>query len=506
MSLIAVIADIHLPKEADTIKEMYLDKALQQIINNKPDMLLIGGDVTSLGSTSALKRFSKKISSVSCDKLTTVGNSDLRTPATKNVAIDILGTGGKKKLGDCMLIMLSKYNKEKDCQLLRELKNNKALPFIICSHFNLEELDSEICIIARDVLRSGKGIFVAGHLHENDYPENNKTHQHLIRGIDPDKASGGPPSVTYFKLTDKKWLREDKNLDWLQPEKWSYDIKHSLLNKFGFSTMGSPIEGLKYAKKELVPCLELRAGPTSAVNQVELESVLHGWRSTVPESCMSIHLNDVLFDTNDESDINYSSLQDSVELAVRLNANQVTVHLPGFEASLQNNHDFLNQLVADYTKVLQPLIRANIKINFENMHLTNDKTPNRFGCTPEEAIKWINKFKEISNYSETWLLLDIGHARNNGIYGKIFNISQWFALTGHLINGYHLHQVEMLPNGMRNHCEFNSPYGKLIPLTSFFATWHENLIRRAPVFLEIRTPGVPASFELLRNYLNNAKI
>ena len=265
--------------------------------------------------------------------------------------------------------------------------------------------------------------------------------------------------------------------------------------------MGAPVEGLKYAKQELVPCLELRAGLASAVNQTELDSALCEWRSAVPDNCMSVHLNDLIFN----NEIDFSPLEKSVELAVRLNADQVTVHLPGFDVSLKDNNCFFEQLVRDYTEILQPLIKANIKVNFENMHLTDDKKPDRFGCTPEEAIKWINKFKEISNYPETWLLLDIGHARNNGIYGKIFNISQWFALTGHLINAYHLHQVEMLPDGMHNHCEFNSPYGKLIPLTSFFAAWHENLIRRAPIFLEIRVPGIPASFELLRNYLNNAK-
>ena len=207
MSLIAVIADIHLPEESGTIKEMYLDKALQQICSNKPDMLLVAGDVTSMGSVSALKRFLQKLNSVLCDKLTTVGNSDLRTPETENTAIDMLGTGGKKKTDDCILIMLSRYNKEKDYQLLEELKENKNLPFMICSHFNMEELDPEICTIVKDILRSGKGIFVAGHLHEDDYPDNNKSRQHLIRGIDPDKASGGPPSVTYFQLSGGKMVK-----------------------------------------------------------------------------------------------------------------------------------------------------------------------------------------------------------------------------------------------------------------------------------------------------------
>ena len=501
MSTIAIIADIHLPPESNTLKDKYLDYALQQISKKNPDLLLMAGDATSTGALPALQRFYDKLDALSVKKLSTIGNSDLRTPSTNVQATDMLETGGIKYLDDCTVVLISYYDVEKDLRILKKLAEGTDSLLLICSHFSLTELKPQVMGKVKDLLsQCPKSIFVAGHLHENVYSGRNENPQHLICGLDPDKAVGGP-CVTYFETDGSDWQRQDAELNWLTPENWSSEIIKTLLQKLGFSTMNDPIGGLEYAAFQRIPCVELRAMQTDLVDSEKLNYALTAWRTNIPEHCLSMHLDDVTFDEENILSPDYSLLKSSVKLAISLGVHQVTVHLPGFDESFQNDSEFFNQIIRDYTELLKPLIKQNIIIGFENMHLNEDQIRGRFGCSPHEAVKWIDSFKEFSNYSRTGLHFDQGHARNNGILGRDFNISQWYAIAGHMITGYHLHQVSSTSDGMINHTEFISPYGKLIPLTSFFAAWHEKIINRAPVFLEIRGEGIPTSLMLLRNYL-----
>lgn len=505
MSKIAVIADTHLPPEPDTLKDDFLDKALEEIRCNKPDLLLIAGDATSTGSLPALKRFSQKIETLPTARLSTVGNSDLRLPATNSKAWKILQKGGIKNLDDCTVVMLNYYDIEDDLNLLGDASRITGKPLLICSHFSLPELKTQIRDQVEKLLQNPFNIFVAGHIHENIYPGKDEKPQHLICGIDPDKAAGGPPCVSFFKTNNSEWEREDIKLDWLTPANWDIQTRQKLWDNLGFSAMNDPLGGLEYAAAQAINCVELRAFPVFKLDLKNVSQAVAKWRGSTPGSYLSIHLEDVIFNEDDIFKPNYFELEKSVELSVALEAEQVTVHLPGFDSNYQNNDTFFKKIIADYAEILRPLVDNEITIGFENMHLQPEETHGRFGCSPAEALKWINEFRLHTGYKLTGLHFDQGHARNNGIFGRDFNISQWYALTGHLITGYHLHQVNTTPEGMINHTEYISPYGKLIPLTSFFAAWHENIINHAPVFLEIRGEGIPSSLTMLRNYLLSAE-
>jgi hypothetical protein len=94
--------------------------------------------------------------------------------------------------------------------------------------------------------------------------------------------------------------------------------------------------------------------------------------------------------------------------------------------------------------------------------------------------------------------LDIGHARNNAPISGKENLSDWYSKMGHLINGYHIHQVTHHDGKFSNHKPMLSFSQKLICLNGLTMAQHYGQLNNAPMFLEAKTwPGNVESYNSL---------
>ena len=101
--------------------------------------------------------------------------------------------------------------------------------------------------------------------------------------------------------------------------------------------------------------------------------------------------------------------------------------------------------------------------------------------------------------------LDLGHAYNNPPYSNYFNISSYLAAWGRRINGCHLHQVAMLPEGRKNHQALTGWFERPIALSSLALAWRRGQIAHIPLILEIRNGEGPASLLALRHSAESGK-
>ncbi|MBO5959153.1 MAG: metallophosphoesterase, partial [Lentisphaeria bacterium] len=92
-----VLADLHLPDRADTVKELVLDWIVDVIKLEQPDYLIGAGDRTASGTVPASVRLVQKLRSTGVPFLLTPGNAELRTPEAAEEVAAILKDADEKK-------------------------------------------------------------------------------------------------------------------------------------------------------------------------------------------------------------------------------------------------------------------------------------------------------------------------------------------------------------------------------------------------------------------------
>ena len=83
-------------------------------------------------------------------------------------------------------------------------------------------------------------------------------------------------------------------------------------------------------------------------------------------------------------------------------------------------------------------------------------------------------------------ILDVGHARNNGILSQKYPISRWYEIMGRRTVAYHIHQVIPGENGAKNHNPIENWFGPLVSYASFFYCMDKGMLNFVPIFLEVR--------------------
>ena len=92
MFTVAILADLHLPDAADTVKETVLDWALTEAKAQKVDLIVGAGDLTGTGTEAAAMRIRLKLEKTKIPFLLTPGNAEMRDPAWKKRSSAILAT------------------------------------------------------------------------------------------------------------------------------------------------------------------------------------------------------------------------------------------------------------------------------------------------------------------------------------------------------------------------------------------------------------------------------
>lgn len=499
----AVLADLHLQDDSRTVKEGVLAWTMSELSARKPDAVVLAGDMTAAGTLLPARRLRDTFRKLPGRFFFTPGNAELRTPESAADVAACLKT--PDRTSDLLLLDSShgRFSSASRALLARLIAENSARNLLTVTHYPPMDLPDEDRWLLRAAGRSGIiGLLACGHLHIDRKQIWSGIRCELVRGLDPDKAIGGPPAMTFFsRRADGRWIRRDIGYSPADPVRWIAGERAALLAQLGLSGMSDPFGVLSFAIREKVPVFEWRYSRLTAEQDGSLRSLLREWRLS-GGNCLSVHFPDFGWENGTVTGL--GELRAAVEAALLFQAQRVTLHVPRVSVGLLQNPDIAPAIADPVARILQPLSAAGIRIGLENLHMRpgEKNDPDRgFGYTPCEVLSFADLLS--ARGAECGVHFDLGHARNNAPFNNLFPISSWLARCGARINGCHLHQVTCDENGkMRNHQALTEPFGRLISLASLFLAWKQNQMAPVPLILEIRGGLGPESYLRLREYLN----
>lgn len=479
----AVLGDLHLTDNFGSVKLAVLEWALRAARNLKCDCICCIGDMTAQGSGAQTAEVLKRLTSCGIPFCSTPGNAELRLhPDGRNAA--------KFDLPPREVLPLILIDTAKDEPAPGELAKLAALPdragFLLATHDPPKFWSADAQeILAAARRRGAVTAVISGHCHHDE--------EEILRGLDPDKASGGPPMFAVLERMDSgEWKRSDAVMPGVDPAEWEESEREEFRRNLGFSTMGESAAALEFAALHQVRDVELRL--KGAEDTEKLAQAVSRWRDRGGE-ILSLHLPDLT--PGDDA----GTLEHSVSLALKLGCDRVTLHVPRVTAAgfVQAKEALLEK----FGRTAGILLEHDVSIGIENLHTCPGKETfetRNFGCDIEECREWITLLRERFSTDLIGFHLDIGHCRNNAPISGRENLSDWYRAMGDLVNGWHLHQVTEQGGKFTNHMPLTKWYGKLISLSGLFLALRAGQVKKAPMFLEARTwEGCKHSFlELTR--------
>lgn len=477
---IAVFADLHLTDSVSSVKNAVLEWAVRTAPETGAEAVICIGDMTAVGNAGQTQRLLMKLQELPIPFYSTPGNAELRRAEGAEKTLTILPPE------DFPVLLLDSSRGRPDSA---ELDKLAALPEYRCcllaTHCPPEGWDEAAqMVLAEAQKRRAVTAVIAGHTH-NDQPG-------ALRGLDPDKASGGVPMFAVFEqLADGRWTQSDVIMPGIDPGEWSASCRQSFLDNLGISGMSWPVESLKSAAELGIKVFELRSSAVDNESK-DFYQALQTWRQAGGK-VLSLHLPELSADEKKNA-----ALEAAAELALRIGADRVTLHVPNVTPAEYPAKK--SALIAEFKRICVALLENNVQIGIENLHTKQgvaDENIRHFGCNIAECADWVNTLRQECNSDLIGFHLDIGHARNNAPYSQTDNISDYYCSEDLPINGFHLHQVRQLPDGsFENHGALTGFYDKLIALSGLFMARNGGFFPTdTPMILEIRGQG-----EGLRSY------
>ena len=502
---IAVIADTHLGERDDTAQDACLDWALDVLGPIGPDVVIVAGDVTAMGTPASAHRFREKMEQSGLPFFITPGNSDRRSGPAYPAVRSALATPQTCQASDWAVLLADTsqgvIGPHERTRLEGLAGQHRSRTAIVVTHWPPETLDAESSDWFADwVQRHSIRLIVAAHQHVDRRYEIAGIEAHVIRGLDPDKAIGGPPAITLFEDKGEEWHRREVRFPAGTADDWPKSQRREFHSLLGFSCSNDPLDGLHLAAGHGVPCVELRANAAD-VDPNALTARLSAWRGA-GGNYLSWHMPTIVWDADERRVANSEQVAASADCARRIGVQAMTVHVPRVPIGVMQPHGPAWEALAAFTSaLLAPAAGDGVVIGIENMHMNPHERPDEtrgFGYLPGECLAWIDELR--GRLSGTvGMLLDVGHARNNAPYSSELPLGTWYATVGAHAVGYHLHQVRLIEGRMRNHQPVEGLHGPLVSFSSFLWAWHTGQLRHAPIFLEVPDPaGRMTSLELLR--------
>ena len=489
----AVFADLHLPDREDTVKEQILDWALECARREHADFLVGAGDLTGFGTLPAAERLRAKLDRSGIPFLLTPGNAECRDPESAAAVAELLRTP-ECAAGFLMLDSACGRLTLRARELLRDVPPGS----VAVTHTPPDAWPEEDRRLF-DGARRDLSLLIAGHVHF----DRSQGKIELVRGLDPDKAIGGAPAVTFFEsAAGGGWKRSECVSPAADPHRWPEALREEFLGRLGISGMNAPLESLAFAAEERVPCFELRFESLSSCGDGALRGALDRWRGEGGNE-LSLHLPEAGF--RDGAVFGGDRLRAALDAALSLGCCRGTMHVPRFTLGESRDPGIFSAVAAAVAAALDPALAAGMRIGVENLHMNinpGEKPDDSrgFGYTSAECAAWIAALRDrVGAPGRIGFHFDIGHARNNAPYSSTEPVASWLAALGNEIDGCHLHQVTVAPDGsFHNHTPLTGLYDRLISLASFLMEWRRiPALRRAPLFLEIRG-GAESSLRGLR--------
>ena len=436
---IAILADLHATNNHDCLQWKALEDAIGVCMANYTDVIVLAGDMIMPGAEEAADRMRRTLARIPIPMVATMGNNEeeikdyaKRFPFKTSFVTDEVEI----------------YAMEAD----RPAPNGK--PRMIFGHYPLEDSPEQ------------GALYVAGHRHLDIVGGMSQ----LVRGLDPDKAIGGP-AIAIFSVNGGEWSRKDIPLPMFDLAQWTDDDKAAFASCLGVSIKKEPDTTLAELAEAGIRNVEFRWHIVPSPEALAL------WKAKT-DGHISVHLPDITLDSN------VAELTELVRQWLARGARQFTIHVPKVSIkalAIQENMDKILDIYAEVITAAQ-----NAVIGIENMH-TKPGEPlenRRFGYIPSEQRQFIELLRKRLPNANIGPLLDIGHARNNLPFSSIYNLSEWYRQFGSELNAMHIHQVITDETGYHNHNAIRGLYTRLISLASLLYDWRNGLIRRCPLFIE----------------------
>jgi sugar phosphate isomerase/epimerase len=500
---LAVFADLHYTCGSAKLKGRVLREALDAALSLGTDGIVCAGDMIGTGTIAEASELRAIFDSQPLPVWFTPGNAELRTPSESATANAILSN--RAPLPDGVILIDSSAGYPSECRMQNaecrmcsegQPSNCQTVKPSNCAGRDVGDREKPSLLAVTHVPPGGGaiGLTVAGHLHIDAVREGGACR--VLRGLDPDKAIGGPPSfATFVRDADGVWHFEaNHEIRGIRPSEWTPAFRDAFLRDLGLSTMYDPFGGLAFATENHIQAVELRHSSWGDDARALGEAIAR-WRDAGGR-ILSMHLPSLRF-ANGVAD-NVDAIAKSCETARAIGCDRVTLHVPKMPV-LAYDMGGPGFVRAAYARALVPLEGTAIAIGIENMHMTAGETPDNrnFGYTPGECQTLLADLRRIPSLN-IGFHLDIGHARNNAPYSTLFPVGTWYEQLGTECNGMHIHQVVMDEKGqMHNHKPLLGFFDKLISLSSLILARRDGLLNPAPMFIEVRDGQGPASWSAL---------
>jgi sugar phosphate isomerase/epimerase len=486
------ITDLHLSDRTDTPAADALRWAIDTCNQLRPDLVAFTGDMTTYGTAESARQFLDHATRLSVPWVFTPGNAELRSDGAmailfdsleqKSIAID----GIRYLLPDTSSGGVTESDRDR---LTTEAKS--ADPLIILTHYPMDTLDAESRIWMESFLSDHSvELYLAGHRHFTRSRRISGCLEIITRGLDPDKAFGGPPGISVFaRSSDGLW--SEQVVAW--PHGTELYPAETGFSPVGWSIHGDPVETVRETREYKLNILELR--PRELDYDIETtREELTRLRDDRPVF-LSWHLPNLSWEDTSSTIVGQDEIGRQVDHARSCGVDSFTVHVPQIGAHLMNpDNEPWQAFLAAFESTFKGATNDGVRLSIENVH-NNPGTPlaresRKFATRIGEYEAWMDSVvaRMGTDSARIGAHFDVGHARNNGELGNFQPLGDWYARIGHRITGYHIHQV--LPHEetgkLTNHRDIKSVYGRTVSYAGFLHAWSNRLINRAPMFVEVR--------------------
>lgn len=460
------MCDLHLPFDKNALQYDVLKWAISDVKMKKADCIIFAGDVTCDGNIEVYNYFIDKIKETSIPFIFIPGNSDLRCKDSFK-EIHKKSSPCKNPIDTYTVFAVNDSDRnisDGDINCIAEA-DEKSIVFM---HHPIEEhLNNREKLLDWRNTHPDTPLFF-GHRHRSE----NNNNSFSLQAMDPDKAIGENPCITYYEVETKE----------LKKAYYPCPVPTDLYNHFGFSCYKIE-EQIELAINNGIKNLELRPNCLD-IETEKLKALIDKWRSVCGEN-LSIHLPDIAYKNGEV--IGDTRIDNYIQLAKTLKADRFTQHVPLISVQTVKDNPASLEEICSFLAAMFNSIETPVTVGVENMHMTAKETADdnrRFGYIPEECLAFMEALSSKCIH-KVGINFDIGHARNNAPYSQKYQISTWLSMLGKYIVGYHIHQVTN--NGkFENHMPITDIYGELISYASFFRYWNENRIEKAPIIFEMR--------------------
>ena len=472
---LGIICDMHLQNFKESPQLAFLKLAIDKMKDDEVDAVLCLGDITGFGDVLAWDLYLDAVKDMTHYEV--IGNRDVRDAATRDILLsrvkDVTFTIGKRSVIGLNTPdgVITQHDRER----LEDVKEGD----ILFMHHYIQRLDEESGDYLTKLAESMSLTILHGHGHRVFDYDIESSHVYGMRGLDPDIVMASFPTIGYLDVNDD-FVKFEEIVIKLPKEYILNTMEH-----FGLSCVDNHKDVL-FALENNVKYIELRCNGKDWFPDETLIPLVEEWRKKT-NGYLSVHMPNLKYADGKFS--GFDKWDEALEYAIRLDADSYTMHPPRIRVcDMPEGGEVWKAFLEPYVKVAK-MAKTTARMGVENIHKSRTEAEDEtrgFGYIPSEVCAWIDAINERIGFKRVGTVLDVGHAKNNGSFAKLYPSSSWYCLMGDKTIAYHIHQVKVISGAYKNHNSIEDWFGPTINYAAFFYGFNNGILNNVPVFLEVK--------------------